>query len=258
MSSNICRVKCGDKEAEIKIQRPSFKSVEKGYIEISKLDINAYITRQQALYDELYNLAQSRGQNNQESHQFAKIESLWIVSIEFAEPRYKQIGGKVETLFNSDKRKYVNTCALRVSYSLNYSTHPINTMDKQIAGRNYQGADKHIYYLGVFDIIELLKINWKEISWNKSTYVQVKESIKCGCSKDFYCAMTSKDKNQSFFKELQSLNKKGIVAMIGTDGLRHITLWNGSDFVDTALEVSANYLNDTTYLIQELYFWDLI
>ena len=28
--SNICKVKCGDKEKSIKIQRPSFKSVEKG------------------------------------------------------------------------------------------------------------------------------------------------------------------------------------------------------------------------------------
>ncbi|BBB20409.1 T6SS effector amidase Tae4 family protein [Helicobacter cinaedi] len=258
MSSNICKVKCGNKETEIKIQRPSFKSVEKGYTEISKFDIDAYNARQQVLYDELYNLAQNRGQDNSEAHKFAELESLWIVSIEFAEPRYKQIGGKVETLFNSDRRKYVNTCALRVSYALNYSTHPINTMNKQIAGRNYQGADTHTYYLGVFDIIKLLKTNWKEISWNKSTYAQVKKYIKCGYSKDFYHTMTSKDKNQRFFKELQSLNRKGVVSMIGTGGLRHTTLWNGNDFLDTALGISVNYLDDTTDLIRELYFWDLI
>lgn len=256
--SSICSIKCGDKEIEIKIQRPSFKSVERGYIEISKFDINAYSARQEALYDELYNLAQSKGQNNEEADQFAKTEALWIVSIEFAEPRYKQIGGKVETLFNSDKRRYVNTCALRVSYGLNYSTHPTNTMDKQIAKRSYQGEDKHIYYLGVFDLIELLKINWKEISWNKSTYAQVKEDIKCACSKDFYYAMGSKDQNQNFFKELQSLNRKGIIAMISTDGLRHITLWNENDFVDSTLGVSVNYLNETRYLIREVCFWDLI
>ncbi|TQR47934.1 hypothetical protein [Campylobacter troglodytis] len=132
MSSNICKVKCEDKKVEIKIQRPSFKSVENGYVDISKFDINIYNARKQALYDELYNLAQSRGQNNEESHKFAEIESLWIVSIEFAKPRYKHIGGQVETLFNSNKRTYVNICALRISYALNHSTHPINTMDKQI------------------------------------------------------------------------------------------------------------------------------
>ncbi|WP_246059045.1 type VI secretion system amidase effector protein Tae4 [Campylobacter troglodytis] len=107
--------------------------------------------------------------------------------------------------------------------------------------------------MGVFDIVEILKINWKDISWNKSTYAQVKESIKYGCSKDFYHSMNSKEENQSFFKEFQSLNRKGIVAMIGTDGLRHTTLWNGNDFVDTALGISVNYLNDVTYLIRELF-----
>ncbi|WP_243546369.1 type VI secretion system amidase effector protein Tae4 [Helicobacter cinaedi] len=70
--------------------------------------------------------------------------------------------------------------------------------------------------------------------------------------------MTSKDKNQRFFKELQSLNRKGVVSMIGTGGLRHTTLWNGNDFLDTALGISVNYLDDTTDLIRELYFWDLI
>ncbi|WP_246058956.1 hypothetical protein [Campylobacter troglodytis] len=37
MSSNICKVKCEDKEVEIKIQRPSFKSVENGYVEINSI-----------------------------------------------------------------------------------------------------------------------------------------------------------------------------------------------------------------------------
>lgn len=44
----------------------------------------------------------------------------------------------------------------------------------------------------------------------------------------------------------------------GTDGLRHTTLWNGNNFVDTDLKVSPNYLNETQYIIRDLYFWDLI
>lgn len=35
--SNILKVKCGDKEITIKIQRPSFESVEKGYREITEI-----------------------------------------------------------------------------------------------------------------------------------------------------------------------------------------------------------------------------
>ncbi|WP_267892510.1 hypothetical protein [Helicobacter trogontum] len=42
--------------------------------------------------------------------------------------------------------------------------------------------------------------------------------------------------------------------MIGTDGLRHTTLWNGNNFVDVTLGVSSNYLNDTQYIIREVYF----
>ena len=258
LDTNVCKAKCGDKEITIRIQRPSFENVEKAYEAISIFDINAYHARKEALYRELYRLARSQGQDDEKANGFADIESLWIVSIEFAEPRYKQIGGAVETLFNNDKRTYINTCALRVSYSLNQSTHPIKNMKKQVVGRSYKGDDNHTYYLGVFDIIELLKLNWKVLSWNKSTYNQVKANIQCGCSEDFYHNMTSKAENQKFYKELQSIKRKGIVAMIGTDGLRHTTLWNESNFVDVALGVSPNYLNDTQYIMREVYFWDLL
>ncbi|WP_169736167.1 hypothetical protein [Helicobacter bilis] len=46
--------------------------------------------------------------------------------------------------------------------------------------------------------------------------------------------------------------------MIGTSGLRHTTLWNGNDFVDTDLGVSPDYLNESQYIMRDLYFWDLI
>lgn len=54
------------------------------------------------------------------------------------------------------------------------------------------------------------------------------------------------------------IQRKSIIAMIGTDGLRHTTLWNGNNFVDTDLKVSPNYLNEYQYIIRDLYFWDLI
>ncbi|WP_246058958.1 T6SS effector amidase Tae4 family protein [Campylobacter troglodytis] len=50
--------------------------------------------------------------------------------------------------------KYYNTCALRISYALNHSTHPINTMDKQIAKRTYQGEDKDIYIWGCLILLK--------------------------------------------------------------------------------------------------------
>ena len=38
--SNICKVKCGDKEKSIKIQRPSFKEVRKEYDKINTANPN--------------------------------------------------------------------------------------------------------------------------------------------------------------------------------------------------------------------------
>lgn len=53
------------------------------------------------------------------------------------------------------------------------------------------------------------------------------------------------------------VKRKGIVAMIGTDGLRHTTLWNGSNFVDVEFNY-YNFLDETKYIVKELYFWDLL
>jgi len=39
--------------------------------------------------------------------------------------------------------------------------------------------------------------------------------------------------------------------------IRHATLWEIDNFVDTALGISPNYLDETQYVMQDLYFWDL-
>ena len=186
-----------------------------------------------------------------------RLQDITLRATVQAQKRYEKVGGQALREFNRDSESYINTCALRVSYSLNQSTHPIKDMKKQVIGRNYKGKDNHTYYLGVPDIVELLNKNWKALSWNKATYNQVQANIQCGCSEDFYHNMTSKAENQKFYKELQSIKRKGIIAMIGTDGLRHTTLWNGSNFVDVEFNY-YNFLDGTKYIIKELYFWDLL
>ena len=37
LGTNVCKARCGDKEVTIRIQRPSFESVEKAYREINTL-----------------------------------------------------------------------------------------------------------------------------------------------------------------------------------------------------------------------------
>ena len=246
LDTNVCKARCGDKEITIRIQRPNFENVEKAYREINTLTQEQEKEAKELIYNLLI------------KQNYTQLEAIQIADYykEIA-ARYIKVGGGAYTQFISDMDKYYNTCALRVSYALNYSTHPIKNMKKQVVGRSYKGNDNHTYYLGVFDIIELLKLNWKALSWNKATYNQVKANIQCGCSEDFYHNMTSKAENQKFYKELQSIKRKGIVAMIGTDGLRHTTLWNESNFVDVEFNY-YNFLDGTKYIIKELYFWDLL
>ena len=242
LDTNVCKAKCGDKEITIRIQRPSFENVEKAYREIN------IVGRIEA--EEAYKKHYAETGNEEEAD---KIYFLTLIK-----KKYETVVGNAYTQFISDMDKYYNTCALRVSYSLNQSTHPIKNMKKQVVGRGYKGKDNHTYYLGVFDIIELLKLNWKEVSWNKSTYNQVKKNIQCGCSEDFYQGMTTKQENINFFAEMQSIKRKGIVAMRGLNGFNHTTLWEVDEFVDVKLGTNANYLLDKDTLVRDFYFWELL
>lgn len=189
---------------------------------------------------------------------YNRMEANLVGNIALAEKRYEVIGGQAYREFMNNKINLYNTCALRVSYVLNYSTHPIKDMKKQAIGRGYKGKDNHTYYLGVPDIVELLNKNWKELSWNKSTYNQVKANIQCGCSEDFYQGMTTKQENIDFFTELQSIKRKGIVAMRGPNGFNHTTLWEVDNFVDVKLGTNDNYLLHKDIIVRDFYFWDLL
>ena len=249
----VCKVRCGNKEAIIRIQRPSFDVCKKAYEKISKLDNidgSKMTESRNRLYDALI-------KNRLSKEQMAKYTEKLNKYIP-QEIRYFNIGGGAYQQFINDWDTYYNTCALRISYALNQTNIPIKSMTNQLIGRNYTGDDKQLYYLGVLDIVDLLNKNWKKLTWQKPTFNQVKQKIKCGCSEDFYKNMTTKADNETFLSELQSLQIKGIIAMIGTNGLRHTTLWDTDNFVDVNIGISENYLEETAdYIIKECYFWDM-
>lgn len=191
---NVCKVRCGDKEVTIKIQRPKFSDLKRAYEEIDRIGREEAEIAYRRHYAETYN----------------RKEANFIYALTLAEKRYEVIGGQAYNEFNKNPSMYINTCALCVSYSLNQTTHPIKDMEKQNTSRAYKGNDGNIYYLGVPDIIGLLNRNWKELSWNKSTYNQVKANIQCGCSEDFYQGMANKQDNINFFAKLQSITRKGL------------------------------------------------
>ncbi len=247
--SNICKVKCGDKEATIKIQRPSFKSVEKGYREITKEGadefIKTYKTKQPQTRDELNRL-----------------------SYTMSEARYKKVSQVLLNFYNDNRENRYNTCATRVSYALNNSTIPLNEIaNKTDLPSGLWDIGGKYYYLSVDGIINALSLAWKK---PKKLDNVIKQSIACGCSEDFYHNMTSKDENQQFFKELQSIQRKGIVAMrLQGNRVRHTTLWNGNNFVDVEMNKEVDiplylfgydYLNDSNNsypFVSEFYFWEL-
>ena len=249
LDTNVCKVKCGDKEITIRIQRPNFESVEKAYREITREGANEFIKN--------YKLTQPQTQ-----------EEINQLSYAMAEARYKKISQVLLNFYNGDRINRYNTCATRVSYALNNSTIPLNAIaNKKDLPSGLWDINGKYYYISVDGIINALSVAWHK---PKKLDNNLRQSILCGCSEDFYKEMTSKEQNVAFFKELVSFNRKGIVAMrMQHNRLRHTTLWNGSNFVDVEMNreidiplylFGYDYLNDPNKsypYIAQFYFWEL-
>ena len=136
--SNICKVKCGDKEATIKIQRPSFKEVRKEYDKINTAnpnDENLQETFRQGIVDN----GIWRGKTEKVSKNTAENIIQSIKNEQYDDnvwQRYALVGGKPLSEYINYKdffrfgyvyQDYGNTCALQVSYALNYGGVPLHT-----------------------------------------------------------------------------------------------------------------------------------
>ena len=84
LDTNVCKVKCGDKEITIRIQRPNFESVEKAYREITREGANEFIKN--------YKLTQPQTQ-----------EEINQLSYAMAEARYKKISQVLLNFYNGDR-----------------------------------------------------------------------------------------------------------------------------------------------------------
>ena len=161
--------------------------------------------------------------------------------IQKAKPKYELVGGEPYNKFKNAPLTYENTCALRMSYALNYGGIPItkSTPNTKIL----TGGDKKLYVLGSQDIRDFLYVKWKyQKPYNPKS-------------------MDSKQENKSFYQnELLQFDKNGIVVMRidgwGESAYGHTTLWDGKDkkFVD-----GSNYLLDDRdmVIVRQFYFWEL-
>lgn len=117
----MCRIKYGDKEITIRIQRPDFNDLKNTYEAIDNVERN-------------------------EAETYNRMEANLAGNIALVEKRYEVIGGQAYREFMNKKINLYNTCALRVSYALNYSTHSIKNMKKQVVGRGYKGKESYILF----------------------------------------------------------------------------------------------------------------
>jgi len=240
------RAICENKSVSIECKRPSFESVKNKYEWITRVGSKEFVEGHKEVIKQYEaNIITEVEVNN-------RIKDLYI---DMAGNRYKAVSDKLFNFFNADKKSRFNTCATRVSYAINHSKIPLKKEDNKDLPSNAWIINNLYYGISVDSVISILSIVWRK----PSTYNQIiKQSILSGCSEDFYHTMTSKEQNKVFFKEIQSLKRKGIIAMrLQGNEIRHTTLWEIDNFVDTALGISPNYLDETQYVMQDLYFWDL-
>lgn len=256
---NVCKVKCGDKEATIKIQRPSWCCMEQGYKIIHQIAEEA---EEQAKEDGLDDVETS------------KLIAKYV---------FEHIGGKLnearieaesKALLGENVNTYRNTCATKVSFAFNNSEIKIDDIDlKLTSGTKWKGKDGYYYYTGVSGIKNLLLENWKEKGLKPYSQINNKDFYKVFYDYkkepselliDKYGNVLNKERvkqirkdNLNFFYTLQSLGIKGIITMdidAWSNAGGHTTLWNGSEFLD-----DTNYLNDERnyVFVRELCFWEL-
>ncbi|TLD83866.1 hypothetical protein LS69_009995 [Helicobacter sp. MIT 05-5294] len=164
---------------------------------------------------------------------------------------------------------FSNTCALCVSYALNYGGIPIKDLCHLPFGV-LKGEDGYLYYTGVPRIKELLMNNWNKGKGIKpfSERINNKEFYKVFYSekKEYLNIMTNpqllqkvRKANQDFFDTLKSLNQNGVVTM-DIDG------WGNAGGHTTFFDKeSKGFLDGTNYLlyederifVRELCFWKI-
>ncbi|RDU59293.1 type VI secretion system amidase effector protein Tae4, partial [Helicobacter sp. MIT 14-3879] len=225
---------CGDKSVSVECKRPSWESVRKAYEKINKIYKEGKPQGAEAVFKKIGGEPYKEFLNNE---QIIKKQNTDGIAIE-------------------DIRRYtLNSCALRMSYALNYSYLPTmqyliknqklpnDTGKLKFENKRWFGADENLYYLSIYGIRNFLTLNWgnSDKPHNLRTFKNESEV------KEFYDTKFSK------------FDKNGIVVMKingWSDAGGHTTLWNGDKKQFEDFEISKNYLNGE-YGVVDFQFWEL-
>ena len=187
-----------------------------------------------------------------------RLQDITLRATVQAQKRYEKVGGQALREFNRNSESYINTCAFKLSYALNYEGMPLNKYisRQQITSRPiaFQNAlilgDKanNNYFMRVKEIRQFLQL--KSVWGNADKPYNPK-------------IMKTKQENIDFYNnEFSKFSKNGVVAMIisgWSDANGHITLCNGKDkkFLDYDPKLYNNYLLYGNIIVTKLYFWEL-
>ena len=209
----------------LNLKRPKWESVSKAYIEINEIGKN--------------------------------LNDDYIKS----ELRYNFLGGKIQRAFEREKTKYVNTCAVRVSYALNYGGMPL----KESLISNVKSDRHKVMLQNMKNAIETYNRLDKSNNYYITSSIDMETFlwIKFGSPEIIQKTMTTKQENIIFLNKLKSLNKQGIITMRinFSDAQGHTTLWNkdrvmysSNYLVEYIIQNNARYYNP---VVTEAHFWEL-
>lgn len=257
---------CGTVNESIKCKRADFDDAKRAYDTINMAnpnDMNLQETFRQAIIDNgVWRGISSKAAGQKAQEILTQIQndsyddSVW--------QRYTLVGGTPLSEYINHKNffgrssgyaDYSNTCALQVSYALNYGGMPLHTEIKPKEHKSMYGKDKqYLYILGADYMGSFLNDKWGKAEISGTLHNNLDRQT-----------MLTKLKGQ-----------KGIVTMRGNHfvnntlvkSFSHTTLWNLDEFVDVQNGTNINFLDEESqrklfhntefYLAQTFNFWELL
>lgn len=260
------RATCGTASESIKCKRLDFDDVKKAYDVINMAnpnDMNLQETFRQAIIDNgVWRGISSKAAGQKAQEILTQIQndsyddSVW--------QRYALVGGTPLNEYINHKDffgkspnyvDYSNTCALQVSYALNYGGMPLHTEIKPKEYKSMYGKDKqYLYILGADYMGRFLQDKWGKAEISGTLHNNLDRQT-----------MLTKPKGQ---KGIATMRGNHFINNTLVGSFSHTTLWNLDEFVDVQNGTNINFLDEESqrklfhntefYLAQTFNFWELL
>lgn len=257
---------CVTASASIKCKRSNFDDVKKAYNIINLANPND-TNLQEAFREAIIDNGVWRGISSNTTEQKAKEILTQIQDGSYDDSvwqRYALVGGTPLSEYINYKNffgrspnyaNYSNTCALQVSYALNYGGMPLHTEIKAKEYKTLYDKDRqYLYILGADYMGRFLNDKWGKPEMGGALHNNTDRQ-----------AMLTKLKGQ---KGIATMRGNHFINNTLVGSFSHATLWNLDEFVDVQNGTNINFLdeemqrklyhNTEFYLAQVFSFWELL